>query len=135
MEGGQHRAASDRVLWQGPQPADQRRVPPVAPGLGQRGLDELAGTVEVAGGQGVPDRLVGEAVGLVPGAGAPVQQRHLGRPFGEQPRAQHVGEQVVVAEPGQLVVQRHDEQVGPLEPGKGLAPTVAGRSPRRTARR
>ena len=51
----------------------------------------------------------------VPAAGGPVQLGHPVRMLGEEPGAQCVGEQVVVAVPPALVVERDDEQVLALE--------------------
>ena len=76
-------------------------------------------------GQGVPDRLLGQIVALVPLAGALVQQRHLVGLLAEHPRPQHVGEQVVVAVPLAPVVQGDEEQVGALEGREHLAAVVA----------
>jgi len=42
-------------------------------------------------------------------------RRHLHPDLTRQPGAQGVGEQVVVAVPALLVVQRHQEQVGSLQ--------------------
>jgi hypothetical protein len=78
-------------------------------------LDQVGGPGEVPGGQGVPDRLLGQIVALVPLAGALVQQRNLVRPLTEHAYPQHIGEQVVVPVPLPPVVQGHDEQVGALK--------------------
>ena len=80
-----------------------------------RELHEVRGSAGVAAGQGVADRLRRVAVGLEPGTGPAVQVGHLVRPLVEQVRAQDVGEQVVVAVPLPPVVERDEEQVGPLE--------------------
>ena len=63
----------------------------------------------------MPDRVRDQAVSGEPGAGALVQIRHLFGVLGEQTRAEHVGEQVVVAVPGALGVERDDEEVAALE--------------------
>ena len=47
-----------------------------------------------------------------------MQIRHLFGVFGEQACVEHVGEQVVVAVPGALGVERADEEVLPLEVGQ-----------------
>ena len=74
----------------------------------------MGGAVEVLGGERVPDGVLGQAVAayqsLARGAA-----RDLVGVLGEQAGAQDVGEQVVVAEPGALGVERHDEQVVALE--------------------
>ena len=54
-------------------------------------------------------------MGGVPGTGSSVQVRHLVGVLGQQTRAQHVGEQVVVAVPGAFRIERHHEQVVALE--------------------
>jgi hypothetical protein len=67
-------------------------------------------------GQRVPDRLGQQPVPPEPGARPPVQGgRRAGPVLAGQPDPQGVGEQVVVAVPGPLVVERHEEQVGPLQ--------------------
>jgi hypothetical protein len=70
----------------------------------------------VAGGQGVVDGLVGQPLGPVPGGRGPVQLGHPLGPLLGQADTQQVGEQVVVAPPAPHLVQRHQEQVGPLDP-------------------
>ena len=75
----------------------------------------MGGPVEVLGRERVPDRVRDEVVGGVPVAGPPVQVRHLVGVLGEQACVQHVGEQVVVAVPGALRVERDDEEVAALE--------------------
>ena len=45
----------------------------------------------------------------------------------EQVRAQDVGEQVVVAVPAALVVERDEEQVGPVEGDEPRAPAALAR--------
>jgi len=69
--------------------------------------------------------LGGEAVGLVPVAGPAVQGCHsIGQRL-PQAVAQQVGKQVVVAEPKPFSVQRHQEQVGPLQPLQHRLPTAS----------
>ena len=76
-------------------------------------------------GECVPDRLLGQIVGLVPLAGALVQQRHLVWMVAEHPRPQHVGEQVVVAVPLASVVQGDKEQVGALQSREHVGAVLA----------
>ena len=62
-------------------------------------------------------RLGEQALGLEPAAGGPVEGG--GRPLAaldEEPVAEQVGEEVVVAEPAPLAVEGDQEQVGPLQP-------------------
>jgi hypothetical protein len=63
----------------------------------------------------MPDGFVGEPVLLVPGRRGAVQ---LGQPRGLlslEAGAEQVGEQMVVAPPLPDLIQRHDEQVGPVQ--------------------
>ena len=50
----------------------------------------------------------------------------LGAGLAGQPGAQRVGEQLVIAVPAPLVVQRHQEQVGPLQRLEGLLAVAPG---------
>ena len=86
----------------------------------------MGGTAELLGGHGVTDCADGQLVGGVPGTGPPVQLRHLVGVLGEQARAEHVGEQVVVAVPGALVVEGDDEQIAALELLQHAPAVVAG---------
>jgi hypothetical protein len=63
----------------------------------------------------VADRVGRLTVPLVPLAGAPVQGRHPIRLLLEQPRLEDVREELVVAIPPTLVVERNDEQIAALE--------------------
>ena len=74
-----------------------------------------AAAVVVVAGQRMPDGGGRITVVLEPGAGPPVQLGDPTRLLPEQLRAEHVGEQVVVAVPLPVVVERDEEQVGPLE--------------------
>ena len=78
-------------------------------------LDEPGRPSGVAGGQRVPDGVVGEAVLLVPGRGGAVQLGHAVGELALQVGAQEIGEQVVVAPPPPLLVERDQEQAGPLD--------------------
>ena len=98
-------------------------------------LDQVRCALKVSGGQGVADGHGLLTVLLVPLAGPPVQARHLTGLLVEQPRLQHVGEQVVVAVPLAAVVERDQEQVAPVQrlqdrlaagaPGDGIAQRTA----------
>ena len=61
------------------------------------------------------DGLAAIAVLLEPVAGTAVEGRHLARPFRRQVGLQHASEEVVVAVPAALVVERDEEQVAPVE--------------------
>ena len=82
---------------------------------GMSGLHEAGGAVDVAGSQGVLDGRGGVAVLLVPRAGAAVQLGRLAGELVEEPGLEHVGEEVVVAVPASLVVERHQEEVVAVE--------------------
>ena len=57
----------------------------------------------------------GFVVCVVPVTGTPMKLANAIRRFVDQPRAEHVGEQMVVSVPGSTIVERHDEQVGSLQ--------------------
>ncbi len=69
----------------------------------------------VAGRLGVPDGVGHLAVPGEPSGGLPVQRRHLVGPPAAQFQPEQIREQVVVAEPRPLGVERHDERVRVLE--------------------
>ena len=115
VEDAEHRAAPDGGVGQFLQPTEQHRFLPVAADRRRGQLHQVGRVVEVLGGQGVPYRLLGQVVALVPPAGALVQQRNLVGLLAEQARSQHVGEQVVVAVPLPAIVQGDEEQVGALQ--------------------
>ena len=126
-EDTEQRAAPDNLVGQCLHPAEQDRFLPVAADRRHRQLHEVGRAIEVPRSQSVPDRLLSRVMCLVPAAGAQVQQRNQVRRLGEQARAQHVGEQVVVAVPLPLVVQGHEEEVGPLQgPEHVVAVITAG---------
>ena len=69
-------------------------------------LDQLGRSLEVCCGERMAYRLGPVAVGVEPGGGPLVQLDGALRRLIGQPRAQHVGEEVVVAEPLPTVVER-----------------------------
>jgi hypothetical protein len=77
--------------------------------------DEIDDPAHIAGGMSVNDRLIGQARAEKPGAGAAMQRGHDSRLGAGQFAAQHLGEKMVVAEPLARVVERHDEEIFPLE--------------------
>ena len=100
---------------EGPQQRlDGLRLP--VEGQAERMVGEQPGRImPVAGRLGVPDGLDHVAVLREPPGGPPVQRRHV---LGQRPaqlQPEQVREQVVVAEPGPLGVQGHDERVRVLE--------------------
>ena len=90
-------------------------------------LDERRRPLGVPGGHRVANRLRPVVVGLAPVAGPPVELGDELRRLVQQVGPQHVGEEVVVPVPAAAVVERDEEQVGPLqrlEPGR--AAVLAG---------
>ncbi len=75
---------------------------------------------DVAGSHGVLDRVGDEAVLRVPVGRAQVQDGGGRRIRRGEARAEQIGEQVVVAVPAPLLVQRHEEDVGLLETFEGV---------------
>jgi hypothetical protein len=111
----EHRPAAQDRVGQVPHPASQLGLAPVPAHRRHGQLHEVRGPLVVAAGQGMPDGVGGITVVLEPGTGPPVQPPDVVRLLFEQVRAQHVGEQVVVAVPLPMVVERDEEQVGPLQ--------------------
>ena len=114
-DGGEQRSAAHDVVGQRDQPVAQGAVlaPPAQVGQGE--LDEVGGVLVVAARDRVPYGVGQQPVLGEPSAGRGVQ---LGDPVGvpgSQPGTQRVGEEVVVAVPPALVVERDDEQVLALE--------------------
>ena len=103
------------VLRQGAQPLAHRPVLTALAHPGHGELHQVGGLVDVTAGEGVPDG-VGQAVVLgVPVRGVVVQAPDvLGAP-GRESRAQRLREEVVVAPPLPLVVERDHEEVRPLQ--------------------
>ncbi len=108
-------AGPDQIGGQRRKPAlDRRRFAALAVGRVEMPLDQPGGRGHLAGGDGVPDGLIGQPVLLVPAGRVAVQLRHLAGPFGLQAGAEQVGEQMVVAPPSAHLVQRDQEQPGPV---------------------
>ena len=76
-------------------------------------FDQPGGPFLLARGQGVPDRLVGQPLLLVPSRGVAVQAPGTLRVL-FQPGPEQVGEQMVVAPPAPDIVELHHEQAGPV---------------------
>ena len=99
------------------------RVEPAGDGLDPAPLqvrvqalgDQLARPADVAAGDRVPDGLAGRAGLLVPGRRAAVQRRHEVRPGSRELVPQQLREEMVVAIPLALGVERHQQEAGPLE--------------------
>ena len=97
------------------QPAAQCPLGPVATQIWCCDFDEVGRKVDVAGRERVADRGFEVSGLLVPAAGPPMQHRHVLGALGEEPGEQHVGEQVVVAVPAALVIERNEEQVASFQ--------------------
>ena len=115
VEDAEHGAAPDHVVGERVEPAEECRVLPVAAQGRQGKFHQMGGAFEVSAGQCVPHGVLDKVVVLVPVAGAPMQHRHQVGFLAEHAGTEHVGEQVVVAEPRPVFVQGYDEQVGALE--------------------
>ena len=111
----QHRVRPDDRFGQRPQPREQQCVATLLPRGCERLFDESAGTVEVLAGERVPDGVLERVAGCVPVGRVAVQLVHDGGVTCHEACAEDVGEQVVVSEPGPVVVERHDEQVVAVE--------------------
>ena len=90
-------------------------------------LDQPRRPVTLAGGERVPQGVVGQALVLVPGRGGAVELRD---PLGlllPEAGPEQVGEQLMVAPPAPDLVQGDQEQIRPLQPLQHLlAPGSAG---------
>jgi hypothetical protein len=119
---GEQRTPTRDVVGQRGQPVAQGAVLAAPAQVGHGELDEVGGVLVVAAPDGVPDGIAELPVRGEPAAGRGVQR---GDPVGiprSQPSTQGVGEEVVVAVPPALVVERDDEQVLAL---KGLEHRLA----------
>ena len=96
----------------------QRRKPPLrrhplaaqVQGCVEVLLDQPGRPGSVPGGQGVPYRVIGQPMLLIPGGGSPVQHRDPAGPLLLQADAEQVGEQAMVTPPAANLIQRHQEQ-------------------------
>ena len=111
----QARTVAYRLRRQRRKPAAQGRALAAAEQRLDVPLDQPRCPGRVPGGQGVAHRVVGEAMIFTPGGRGPVQRRDPAGPS-LQPGAEQVGEQVVVAPPAAHLIQRYQEQAGPLYP-------------------
>ena len=118
----------DQVLGQRRQPSvNRRRFTAQEEDRVVMPLDQPGGPGHLPGGHRVPDRIVGQPALLIPGRSVTVQHRNPAGLFLLQPGAQQVGEQVMVAPPAAHLIERHQEQPGPLHLlQQRLAPGPAG---------
>ncbi len=111
------RPSTHDIVRQRDQPIAEDAVLAPSPHVRQAELDEIGGVLVIAAHDRVPNGIAKQPVFREPSAGCGVQLTDaVGMPGG-QTGAQRVGEQVVVAIPPPLVVQRDDEQIPAL---KGL---------------
>ena len=113
--GAQQRTFEHHLDGQRGQPSAQHDVATSTPQVRQHSLDEVGRMLRVATRQGVPDRFLGKAVRGIPLAGGPVEERNPLGSLGRESRAKRVGEEVVVAVPVAVVVERDDEHVGAVQ--------------------
>ena len=105
----------DRRLGQPIQPAGHGHPLPPAPVTEPVPRDQRSRVSKVPGRAPVVDGLLDVAGLPVPGRGPPMQARHQPGLVVGQLQAQQLGEQLVVAVPLAMVVQRYQEQVGTLQ--------------------
>ncbi len=79
-------------------------------------LDQPGRLRHVLGGQRMPDGVVGQPVLLVPPRGQRMQLPRAAWLLSGQLGAEQVGEEVVISPPSAHLVQRDEEQPGPLDP-------------------
>src|SRR5918997_4371717 len=125
MLGNQPGPAALRLHRQRLEPTEHGGALAAAPSLLDPLLDQARRTLVVRGGERMPYRLAKVPVVLVPARGQEVQLVRKFGAFAPQAAAQEVGEEVVVAGPPALVVQRDDEEVLRLQLLKHLLPVIA----------
>ena len=91
-----------------------RSLLPRPPHFWDRQFDEIRRAGEIACVDCVPDRGGALTVLFVPDARALVQHRELVRQFVNEVHAKHVREELVIAIPLALVVQRRHEEVAAI---------------------
>jgi hypothetical protein len=109
-------SGADNRWGQGGEPPVHRHVLAAPQQRREVVLDQPGRPIGGPGGQGVVDGLVDQPLLLEPGGRSLVQVGHPVWTSPLQPRKQQLGEQVVVAPPAAHLVQRHQEQVGRLDP-------------------
>ena len=107
------------------EPADERGLLALLLHGRHRDQDHFGRPVEGRGVDRVADRLRGVAVSFEPVARSQVQLVDVLGQLVEQPGAQHLGEEVVIAVPLAVVVERHEEEVRPVQRLEGGAPPLA----------
>jgi hypothetical protein len=114
LQQAEPRPGADRLGGQGGEPAGQGGALAAGHGRGDVLLDHPQDPLVVVGGQRVVDGVVAEPVRLAPGGRGVMQLGHPVGPLALQAGPQKLGEQVMVAPPAAHLVQRDQEQVGPL---------------------
>jgi hypothetical protein len=86
-----------------------------SPKFGKRRLDEVSRSTDLPTGERVMHGVLEHAVVGVPLAGSAVQGEGAAGVLAQESSPERLREQVVVAVPGALIVERDDEQVAALE--------------------
>jgi hypothetical protein len=111
----QLRPTLDLLRRKEPKPSFQGRALAVLDERLSVALDQLGRPLRVARSHGMANRVVDQPMVLAPAGRVGVQRPE---PLGSFPRKadpQQVGEQMVVAPPATHLIQRHQEQIGPLD--------------------
>ena len=117
---GDHRMPLDPApVFQPPEPPFQGGEPALPMGRHPEPFHQASGGVNVPGGDGVLQRILRQVIAQAPARGAATQDGHQVGLLAVQLRQEHVAEQVVVAVPVAPPVQRHQQQVRPLQVGQG----------------
>ena len=109
------RPSTHNIVRQRDQPIAKDAVLAPSPHVRQAELDEIGGVLMVAAHDRVPNGIAQQPVLREPSAGRGVQLTDAVGIPGRQTGTQRVGEQVVIAVPPPLVVQRDDEQIPALK--------------------
>ena len=111
----EHGAVADGVVGQFLGPLTEEVLAPLTTQRPEVQLDEVACPHDVSAGQRVPDRGLGLSCLGVPAGGLTMQPWEIAWPLVEQVRVQDVSEEVVVAVPAPVAVERDEEQVRPVQ--------------------
>jgi hypothetical protein len=119
----QHGPVADQVVGEGLDPAAQDGLLPALPQSRHGDFDHVCGSLEILGGQRVPDSDGLLAVLLMPHARPPMQVWHPVVLLVEQTGLQHVCEEVVIAIPPTAIIKRDQEQVASVQCVQHRLPT------------